>query len=102
CTHQRCKTAFIANAAEIQGMTGQKIAAPVFYCPCHRSLFDATKGGAPMEGSEAKLPLWKFEFEVKGDDIIVTGVDPKTAAWNPGRAGGLTSEYPVRLGERGL
>ncbi|MGH7829888.1 MAG: ubiquinol-cytochrome c reductase iron-sulfur subunit [Candidatus Binatia bacterium] len=102
CTHQRCKTAFIRDAAEIQGMTGQKIVQPVFYCPCHRSLFDATKEGAPMEGSEAKLPLWKFEFEVKGDDIIVTGIDPKTAAWNPGRAGGLTSEYPVRPGERGL
>jgi hypothetical protein len=55
-----------------------------------------------MKGSEAKLPLWKFDFEVKGDDIIVTGVDPKASTWDPGRAGGLSSEYPVRPGERGL
>jgi Rieske Fe-S protein len=102
CTHQRCKTAFISNADEIQGMTGQKVVHPVFYCPCHRSLFDVTKGAEPMKGSEAKLPLWKFDFEVKGDDIIVTGVDPKASTWDPGRAGGLSSEYPVRPGERGL
>jgi len=102
CTHQRCKTAFISNAAEIQGMTGQKVVHPVFYCPCHRSLFDATKEAEPMKGSEAKLALWKFDFEVKGDDIIVTGVDPKASTWDPGRAGGLSSEYPVRPGERGL
>jgi Rieske Fe-S protein len=102
CTHQRCKTAFISDTAEIQGMTGQKIDRPVFYCPCHRSLFDAANGAEPMKGSEAKLALWKFDFEIKGDDVIVTGVDPKAATWNPGRAGGLTSEYPVRPGERGL
>ena len=102
CTHQRCKTAFIADPAEIQGMTGQKVAHPVFYCPCHRSLFDAAKWAEPMKGSEAKLALWKFDFEVRGDDIIVTGVDPKASTWDPGRAGGLSSEYPVRPGERGL
>ncbi len=83
-------------------MTGQKLGHPVFYCPCHRSLFDATKGAEPMKGSEAKLALWKFDFEVKGDEIIVTGVDPKTSSWPAGNPGGLASEYPVRPGEQGL
>jgi hypothetical protein len=55
-----------------------------------------------MEGSQAKEPLWKFNFELKGDDIVVTGVDPKVASWEPGNPGGLSSEYPVRPGERGL
>jgi Rieske Fe-S protein len=102
CTHQRCKTAFITDPSELKAMTGLKTESPIFYCPCHRSLFDATKEAEPMKGSEAKLALWKFDFEVKGDDIIVTGVDPKASTWDPGRAGGLSSEYPVRPGERGL
>ena len=102
CTHQRCKTAFIKDPSEIAGMTGQKIVHPVFYCPCHRSLFDATKEAEPIKGSEAKEALWKFNFEVKGDDIVVTGVDPKTSSWPAGNPGGLASEYPVRPGEPGL
>jgi Rieske Fe-S protein len=102
CTHQRCKTAFIGDVAEVHGMTGQKVEHPVFYCPCHRSLFDASKGAEPMAGSQAKLPLWKFNFEIKGDDLIVTGVDPKVSSWEAGNPGGLSSEYPVRPGERGL
>jgi Rieske Fe-S protein len=102
CTHNRCKTAFISDANEIRGMVGKNVANPVYFCPCHRSLFDAAKGAAPMEGSQAKEPLWKFNFELKGDDIVVTGVDPKVASWEPGNPGGLSSEYPVRPGERGL
>jgi Rieske Fe-S protein len=102
CTHQRCKIAFITDAADIEGMTGKKVTHPVFYCPCHRSLFDATKGAEPIKGSEAKLALWKFDFEIKGDDIIVTGVDPNVSSWAPGNPGGLGSEHPVRPGERGL
>lgn len=102
CTHQRCKTAFISDANEVQGMTGKKVENPVFYCPCHRSMFDASKGAVPMEGSQAKDPLWKFDFDVKGDDIVVTGVDPKVSSWPAGNPGGLSSEYPVREGERGL
>ena len=102
CTHQRCKTAFIPDPTEIAAVSERKVENPVFFCPCHASLFDATKEAEPMKGSEAKLPLWKFDFQVKGDDIIITGVDPKAATWDPGRAGGLSSEYPVRPGERGL
>jgi Rieske Fe-S protein len=102
CTHQRCKTAFIRDPNEIQSMIGQKVAHPVFYCPCHRSLFDPTKSAEPIKGSEAKEALWKFNFEVKGDDIVVTGVDPKTSSWPAGNPGGLVSEYPVRPGEPGL
>lgn len=102
CTHQRCKTVFITDLGEIHALTALKVEHPVFYCPCHRSLFDPTKEGEPMKGSPAKLPLWKFDFEIKGDDILVTGVDPKAATWDPGNPTGLTSEFPVRAGERGL
>lgn len=50
----------------------------------------------------AKGPLWKFEFDVKGDNILVTGIDPKASQWEPGPQGQLFSEYPVRPGEPGL
>lgn len=101
CTHQRCKTTFVTDPAEIETMIGTKPKGPVFYCGCHQSLFDVTEDAKPILGP-AKEPLWKFEFDIRGDDLIVTGIDPKAAVWNPGRAGGLSSEYPVRSGERGL
>lgn len=101
CTHNRCKTNFIADPSEIEAMLGTKPPGPVYYCGCHQSLFDVAQDAKPILGP-AKEPLWKFEFDVKGDDLIVTGIDPKAAIWNPGRAGGLGSEYPVRPGERGL
>jgi Rieske Fe-S protein len=101
CTHQRCKTAFVSDPAEVEAMMGVRPEGPVFYCGCHQSLFDVAQDAKPVLGP-AKEPLWKFEFDIKGDDIVVTGVDPKAAVWNPGRAGGLSSEYPVRPQERGL
>lgn len=101
CTHQRCKVAFIADPGEVHGMTGNRPAGPVFFCPCHQSLFDP-KDARPMAGSRAKDPLWKFDFQIRGDDIVITGVDPKAAVWDPGSAGDLSGEYPVRPGERGL
>lgn len=101
CTHNRCKITFVPDPAEIETMLGQKPGGPVFYCGCHQSLFDPAQDAKPILGP-AKEPLWKFEFDIKGDDLIVTGINPKAAVWNPGRAGGLSSEYPVRSGERGL
>lgn len=101
CTHNRCKTNFIADPAEIETMIGTKPPGPVFYCGCHQTVFDIAQEAKPIIGP-AKEPLWKFEFDIKGDDLIITGIDPKAAVWDPGRAGGLSSEYPVRPGERGL
>lgn len=102
CTHQRCKVAFVTDPGEIQAMTGNRPAGPVFFCPCHQSLFDPAKDAQPTQGSPAKAALWKFDFKIRGDDILVTGLDPKAALWEPGNPGGLSSEYPVREGERGL
>jgi Rieske Fe-S protein len=101
CTHNRCRTTFVPDPAEIEPMLGSKPTGPVFYCGCHQSLFDAAQDAKPILGP-AKQPLWKFEFDIKGDDLIITGINPKAAVWDPGRAGGLSSEYPVRPGERGL
>jgi Rieske Fe-S protein len=101
CTHNRCKADFIADPGEIEAMIGTKPPGPVYYCGCHQTIFDIGQEAKPINGP-AKEPLWKFEFDIRGDDLVITGIDPKAAIWNPGRAGGLGSEYPVREGERGL
>lgn len=101
CSHERCVTAYITDKSEIRAVSSVEAKNPVAYCPCHRSVFDLAEGGKAIKGP-AKEPLWKFDFDVKGDDVIVTGVDPKASVWEPGRPGGLTVEYPVRPGEPGL
>ena len=101
CTHQRCETAYFVSRDDIRAVVNADAKNPVTYCPCHRSVYDLANGGKPIKGP-AKKPLWKFNFEVKGDDIVVTGLDPKASVWEPGPMGGLTSEYPVRPGEPGL
>lgn len=101
CPHERCVTAYLADKSEIRAVSDINAKNPVAYCPCHRSVFDLAQQGRAIKGP-AKEPLWKFDFDIKGDDIVVTGLDPKASIWEPGRAGGLTSEYPVRPGEPGL
>ena len=101
CSHERCETAYLTDKDEIRAVSALEARNPVAYCPCHRSVFDLAADGKAIKGP-AKEPLWTFNFEVKGDDIIVTGMDSKASVWAPGRAGGLTSEYPVRPGEPGL
>jgi Rieske Fe-S protein len=101
CTHERCISAYITDKSEIRAMADLTPKNPVVYCPCHRSVFDITDGGKAIKGP-AKAPLWKFDFDVKGDDIIVTGLEPKASKWEPGRPGALGAEYPVRAGEPGL
>jgi len=101
CTHERCVTGYLTDKGEVRAVASIEAKAPVAYCPCHRSVFDLAEEGKVVKGP-AKEPLWKFAFDVKGDDIVITGLDPKASTWGPGRAGGLTSEYPVRPGEPGL
>lgn len=101
CSHERCVTAYITDGKEIRAVADIEAKNPVAYCPCHRSVFDLAEKGKAIKGP-AKTPLWMFEFDIKGDDIVVTGIDPKASIWDPGRPGGLTVEYPVRPGEPGL
>lgn len=101
CTHERCVTAYLTDKSEIQAVSDVEAKNPVAYCPCHRSVFDLAQEGNPIKGP-AKQPLWKFAFDIQGEDIVVTAVDPKASVWAPGRPGGLMSEYPVRPGEPGL
>ncbi len=101
CTHERCMTAYITDKNEVQAVSAVDAKNPVAFCPCHRSVFDLAEGGKPIKGP-AKDPLWKFEFDVKGDDVIVTGLDSKASQWDPGRPGALGAEYPVRPGVPGL
>ncbi|MBI2358600.1 MAG: Rieske 2Fe-2S domain-containing protein [Deltaproteobacteria bacterium] len=101
CTHQRCVTTYLQDKNEIRAVADIDAKNPMAYCPCHRSVFDLGQGGKVVKGP-AKQPLWKFEFDIKKDEIVVTGVDPKASQWDPGRPGELFGEYPVREGEPGL
>jgi Rieske Fe-S protein len=101
CSHERCVTAFIADRREARAVADVEPKGAVAYCPCHRSVFDLTQEAKPIKGP-AKAPLWKFDFDIKGDDIVVTGIDPKASQWAAGNLGGLMAEYPTREGEPGL
>ena len=101
CSHERCVTAFITDPKEAQAVANVEPKGAVAYCPCHRSVFDFTQEAKPIKGP-AKAPLWKFDFDVKGNDIVVTGIDPKASQWASGNLGGLMAEYPTREGEPGL
>ncbi|MGH7832673.1 MAG: Rieske (2Fe-2S) protein [Candidatus Binatia bacterium] len=101
CSHQRCVTALIADPKEAHAVADIEPKGAVVYCPCHRSVFDLTQEAKPIKGP-AKAALWKFDFDVKGDDIVVTGIDPRASQWAAGNLGGLMSEYPTRDGEPGL
>jgi Rieske Fe-S protein len=101
CSHERCVTAFINDPKEAQAVAGVEPKGAVAYCPCHRSVFDLTDEAKPIKGP-AKAPLWKFDFVVKGNEIVVTGIDPKASQWAAGNLGGLMAEYPTREGEPGL
>jgi Rieske Fe-S protein len=101
CSHERCVTALITDPKETHAVANIEPKGAVAYCPCHRSVFDLTQEAKPIKGP-AKAPLWRFDFDVKGDDIVVTGIDPKASQWASGNLGGLMSEYPTREGEPGL
>jgi Rieske Fe-S protein len=101
CTHERCVTSYLTDKGEIRALSATEAKNPVAYCPCHRSVFDLAEGGKVIKGP-AKGSLWTFDFDIRGDDIVVTGLDAKASNWDPGRPGALGSEYPVRPGEPGL
>lgn len=101
CTHERCVATYVADNSEIRALADMSSKNPVVYCPCHRSVFDPAAGEKVIKGP-AKAPLWKFDFDIQGDEIVVTGLDAKASSWDPGRAGTLGAEYPVRTGEPGL
>lgn len=101
CTHERCVSAFVADSKEARALADVEAKNPIIYCPCHRSVFDVAEGAKPIKGP-AKQALWRFDFDVKGGDIVITGLDQKASIWDPGRPGALGGEYPVRPGEPGL
>jgi Rieske Fe-S protein len=47
---------------------------PVFACPCHLSVFDPQEAGKVVSGPAPRPPR-HFEFEVKGDQIVINKVE---------------------------
>lgn len=44
---------------------------PVFACPCHLSIYDLAHDGKVISGP-APRPPYKFEFQIRGQDVVVT------------------------------
>lgn len=103
CTHYRCETQYLTDQKEFYQLSAKKMNAPAaILCPCHMSVFDVADEVKPRKGSRAKKALAQFNFDVKGGEIVVTGLPKGASAFKPGRRGSLGSEYPVRPGEPGF
>ena len=103
CTHYRCEAQYMTDQKEFYQLSAKKMNKPAaILCPCHMTVFDVTNEVKPVKGGRAKKALAQFHFDVKGGEIVVTGLPKGASAFKPGRRGGLGSEYPVRPGEPGF
>lgn len=74
CPHQKCFTDFIKDPAQVLRETTYEPSGPVLVCPCHASIFDLLDGGKVIFGP-APRPPDRFKFEIKGDKVVVTGLE---------------------------
>lgn len=72
CPHLGCIFNFETDPAVVQrDYGGFRPPGPVFACPCHLSIYDLQLDGKVISGP-APRPPYKFEFEIDGEDVIVT------------------------------
>ena len=81
CTHLGCVFRFETNPDEVAKGFNYRPDDAVFACPCHLSVFALTKRdeawgtvGKVVSGP-AQRPPRKLEFEIKNDEIVVTGAE---------------------------
>lgn len=75
CPHQKCFTDLIKDPAQVFRETTFEPPGPVLACPCHASVFDLENGGKVLFGP-APEPPDRFEFQIQGEKIIITGLQP--------------------------
>lgn len=79
CPHLGCTFKYETDTEAVKKGYDYRPDRPVYACPCHFSVFDV-QTGTPLSGplvGTAKRPA-KFLYELRGDDIVVTGLEPTT------------------------
>lgn len=83
CPHEKCVIFYRTDRREVERELGVEARAPMISCPCHQSVFDLSQGGRPVKGPVRRRP-WAFEFDIVGDEVVITGVEKGSLTW--GRA----------------
>ena len=83
CPHLGCIYNFVANWKEITAGYGGFVPAPsrqhaLMGCPCHLSIYDPADKQQPgrVLSGPAPRPPRTFLFEIQGENIVVTDVEP--------------------------
>ncbi len=76
CPHETCLVEFKCDASAVKLDSSREIDHPMFVCPCHFSVFDPLKEGAPISGP-AWRGLYRFQVEEGRESVRVTGVEEK-------------------------
>ncbi len=72
CPHLGCIFNIEHDPAVVQrNYGGFRPDGPVFACPCHLSIYDLSADGKVISGP-APRPPYKFEFEIQGNEVVVT------------------------------
>lgn len=74
CTHGGCPLQYKTEVQEINDTYDVNVSTPALVCPCHLSVFDLARSGAVV-GGPAPRPPRRFELTVRGDDVLVTGLE---------------------------
>ena len=83
CPHEKCVIFYREDRRELERELGVEARTPMISCPCHQSVFDLSQNGRPVKGPVRRRP-WFFEFDVAGDEVVVSGVEKGSLTW--GRA----------------
>jgi len=83
CPHLGCIFNYVANYREVTSGYGGFVPPPnrrhaLMACPCHLSIYDPADPQLPgrVLSGPAPRPPRTFLFEIQGDDIVVTDVEP--------------------------
>jgi Rieske Fe-S protein len=74
---ERAVVAFDARCTHLSCPVIPDVASGRFHCPCHQGWFDLASG-RPLAGPPSR-PLPRVRLEVRGDEIVATGVERTVA-----------------------
>ena len=74
CTHQHCIVSLNRDLDAIAFGFNHAIEHPALTCPCHLSVFDPLRAGEAVSGP-AVDPLPRVRLELRGADVVATGIE---------------------------